>query len=832
MAKISGSIPNFANGVSQQAMALRLASQGDLQVNAYSTVVDGLKKRPPTQRKAKIQDALLSTRLHTHMINRDAYERYEVVFSANGIQVHDLINGVDKTVTTPDGISYLGYSLSGANVNRPPYRTYTVGDYTFVANTDRIVGLDNTVYEPNSPSEAIVHVMAGNYGKDYKININGATVAWYRTPDGTNAAQTPAVDTNFIARRLATGVTVALAATVNGKPNGDWAWKGTDTNLNANSINTGAGWVVAVVKNTIYIRKTNGDDFSIGVDDGYNGQAMKVIHKEVQDFADLPSYAFHNMAVKVTGSINTKFDDYYVRFGKVSPSDDLSTPGVWREIPAPGLTKALHPATMPHVLIRNGDGTFTFKQADWGLRKAGDDVTAPKPSFVGKRISEVSFFKNRLVFLADENVVLSKAAGFFDFWRTSATALMDDDPIDVASAEVNVSVLRSAIPFADRLVLFADQTQFTFQGNELLTPKTASIRATTAFSTSQGCRPVSNGSSIFFPVNRGQYSMIREYRFNAQSGEATAEDVTGHIPQYLPGKVIKMAASTSEDILMVLTDKSPSSLWVYKYFWNGEQQLQASWSEWKFPGVVSILDMGFIESTLYLVVDRGSESFIETMDIQPGGVDDYARFVVHLDRRFRVEPNYGTRTYDPYVNETTVPMPYSVVDTAFKCVTAGKASYVMEPGLEIQIVDRAPTSVVLKGDLRNVPLYFGTLYESRYRLSTIFIRQQSQNGGTIALTEGRLQLLSLLVQFSKTAYFKVEVTPMAREKRTYFVNGRMMGDPNNRVDIVTINDGTFKLPVLSKNDRVTIDFVNDSYLPSCLISAEWQANYVKQSQRV
>lgn len=825
MAKVSGSIANFANGVSQQAVALRLATQGELQTNAYSTIVDGLKKRPPTQFRASLGPAFAAN-VYTHQINRDASERYEVIMTPSGIRVFDLEDGSERTVAAPKGYSYLAYSTSA--YKRPPYRALTVGDYTYITNQTTKVELDGTVIEKLSPSEAIVNVMAGNYGKVYSIKINNVEVAQYRTPDGQSAAQSPAVDVSYIARRLATGETVALENTANDKPNGNWTWKATDTNLVANGITAANGWTVKVFKSTIYVKKDDGADFSIAVDDGYNGNAMKTVRKTVQDFADLPAYCEDEMAVEITGSVGTEFDNYYVRFDR---QDANSSIGVWREVCKPGVMKALKSSTMPHVLIRQADGSFKFDEASWDLRKCGDDKIAPGPSFVGEKVTEVLFFKNRLGFLAGENVVLSRAGSYFDFWRSTATGLLDDDPIDVAATDNGVSVLRSAVAASDRLVLFADQTQFTLMGNELLTPKTASIRPSTSFQASREARPVRAGNSIFFPVDRGQFTMIRDYKIDVNTGLADAVDTTGHVPQYIPGTALKIAASTHEDILLVQADGDPSALYVYKYYWSNDQQLQASWSRWTFPGVTAILDIGFIDSQLIMVVNRGLQAYIEVMEIQPGGVDPDVRFVINIDRRFRVE-NYDARVYDPYSDTTSVPVDHNMTEADYICVTAGAITPVIEPGLKISILSKTPTKVVLQGDMSNVPLYFGTTYETRYGLSTIFIRQESRAGGVSVTTEGRLQLLQLMIQYSNSAYFRVEITPLSRETRTYFSSGRLMGDPANRVDTINLSDGSFKVPVLSKNDRVKIEIVNDSYLPSCLLSAEWVANYVQKSQRI
>lgn len=824
MAKVSGSIANFANGVSQQAMALRLATQGELQTNAYSTIVDGLKKRPPTQLRANL-GAAITGNVFTHTINRDAFERYEVIVTPSSIRVFTL-DGEERVVNAPAGYGYLAYST--ATYKRPPYRALTVGDFTFITNQTKVVALDSAVVEQASPSEAIINVLAGNYGKTYTITINNVKVAEYRTPDGQSAAQSPSVDVSFIARRLATGETVAMENTANDKPNGNWTWKATDTALSANGITAANGWTVKVFKSTIYIKKDDGANFSIACDDGYNGNAMKALRKTVQDFADLPAYCEDDVAIEVTGSVGTEFDNYYVRFDR---QDANSSIGVWREIPKPGIVKALNANTMPFVLVREANGTFTFRAATWDQRKCGDDKIAPGPSFVGNTINELLFFKNRLGFLSDENVILSRAGSFYDFFRSTATALLDDDPIDVAATDNGVSVLRSAVAASYRLVLFADQTQFTLMGNELLTPKTASIRPSTSFQASRVARPVRAGNSIFFPVERGQFSMIRDYRIDVNTGLADATDTTGHVPQYIPGTTLKIAGSTHEDIVVVQAEGDPTALYVYKYYWSNEQQLQASWSRWTFPGVTAILDVEFIDSQLILIVNRGATAHIEVMDIQPGGVDPNMRFVVNLDRRFKIEADAG-RTYDPYSDQTTIPLPEDITTDAYVCVTAGDANKVMEPGLEIKIVTSSQTVAVLQGDLRGVPLYFGTNYEMRYKLSTIFIRQESRSGGVSVITEGRLQLLQLLIQFSKSAYFRVEITPMARDTRAYFSMGRLMGDPNNMVDTVNLSDGAFRVPILSKNDRVGIEIVNDSYLPSCLLSAEWVANYVQKSTRI
>jgi hypothetical protein len=78
MALITVPIPNMLNGVSQQTPGLRFATQAEAQENAYSSPVEGLGKRPPTEHVAKLYDGNSGTinSAFTHVIDRgDGTER-------------------------------------------------------------------------------------------------------------------------------------------------------------------------------------------------------------------------------------------------------------------------------------------------------------------------------------------------------------------------------------------------------------------------------------------------------------------------------------------------------------------------------------------------------------------------------------------------------------------------------------------------------------------------------------------------------------------------------------------------------------------------------------
>ena len=75
MALVSRTIPNLVQGISQQPEVLRLSSQATVQENGFSSVVEGLKKRPPTNYLAKLGTSTPNN-AYIHTINRDTTERY------------------------------------------------------------------------------------------------------------------------------------------------------------------------------------------------------------------------------------------------------------------------------------------------------------------------------------------------------------------------------------------------------------------------------------------------------------------------------------------------------------------------------------------------------------------------------------------------------------------------------------------------------------------------------------------------------------------------------------------------------------------------------------
>lgn len=797
MSLISTTIPNLVNGVSQQPAALRLASQCQEQINGHSSVVEGLRKRPGTYFIAKLPDVDENSMLHT--INRDLQERYVVVFSNGGVKVFDL-EGNEQVVNYPDGTDYLASTNPQEN-----FKALTVADYTFVLNKTVTVKRD-TVKSPERPYEALVWVKQGAYGAKYEVTLDGYTAS-YEVPDGGEPSHSKNVATDFIAEQLRS----ALAS------------------------NKGSTFQIERYGSTIYITQNNSAHFNVTHRDSLADQGMSTVAKITQRFSDLPNRAVDGFEVEITGDQSSSFDNYYVKY---DTTDSAENSGVWKETIKGGEEIRLDAATMPHALVRLADGTFEFRKLNWRDRKVGDLDSNLFPTFVGRGINDIFFHRNRLGFVSGENLIFSRTGEYFDFFIGTATAILDDDPIDVGVSHTRVSILEHAVPFNETLLLFSGQTQFQLGAAEILTPETISVNQTTEYECSLKATPVGAGRYVYFAVNRGTYSGIREYYIDANTEAEDAEEVTGHVPKYIPGEISHLSATSNETMLAALTNKAPNEIFIYKFHWAGNEKLQSSWSRWSFDKECKVLSTSFIESRLFILTRRPDGVYLEYLNLEPGSTEEGWNIHVHLDSKLdetQVEVLFDEG--DPDLlddNKTVITLPY-------KAGVSEELSAVVAPGgarkagklLSFERDDAgASTVLTFDGDLRGQPLFIGKNYTFRYRMSTLTIKEEAAGGGQMTNDSGRIQMRNAAFSYNETGFFEVLVQPQGRGVFRYVFSGRVVGSLNNQIGEVSIEEGKFKFPVNSKNDRVNIEIHNTTFLPCFFLNAEWEAFYKTRSRRI
>ncbi len=816
MPVISRAIPTLLRGISQSSDALKQPDHADIQDNADSNPVLGLTKRSGFQFVTALQSSTLGN-VHIQTINRDLNERYVAIFSNGNVRVFEL-DGTELTVNKPDGTAYLNTSTP-----RSVMKTVTIADFTFVVNTSITAAMDSTL-SGGTGTKAIIFINQATADTTYSVTIDGVTVT-----DNTSGDSTLSTDT--IAADLKSGLDSGLS-----------------------------GFTITRNGPVLYVRKNDNSNFSIDGSDTQGDTKMTIIKDSVQRFTDLPTVSPNGYVVEIKGDDDTNFDNYYVKF--VTNNGGAFEEGQWEETVEAGIPFKFDYATMPHVLIRQADGNFRFARVDgdtytaastsftlpkWGERTVGDVISAPDPSFIGNKINNVFFFRNRLGFLAGDNVILSRVSEFFNFFPETVVSVLDNEPIDVAASHTKVAILKSAVTMGEKLILFSEQTQFVLTSSaDNLTPKTANVIVVTEFESSAAAQPVGSGSSIYFLTQKGSFAGIREYILQGESQIRDAANVTIHVPRLIPSNVFKMAVSTNQDILVVLGTDNANKLYVYRWLYGeGGQKALSAWFTYSINTNRSILNVDFIGTDLFAVIEEANKVTLEKIPFETEFREPNASFQYHLDHKVTEATTGVSVSYSSGTGLSTFTVPYRLranMNIIGRYLGSGETStFVDAQGNTKTLVsgqvlstsnatDGSTSTITAIGDFRNSKFIIGEPYEMHYRFSKQ--RLTEQGAGSPEYVGSRLQLHHFYIKYEDAGFFKVEVTPENRDTSTHKFTGRLLGAASAAIGQINLDTGTFKVPIMSKSDRVDIDIKNDTFLPTRLASAEYEGTFHIRSRRI
>jgi len=829
MKNVAVTIPNLIQGASQQPDAQKDPSQGEIQINGVSSIAEGLRKRDSSRTLARVSEAPFGDAFF-HTILRDQEEEYIAVITNEQIRVFEL-DGTERTVTEDtDAYDYLD-SITDA---RQQVRAVTIADYTWITNTLTNTAMDTALApetaRPNE-HECLVWVKQAVYGNEYVLNVNGTEVT-VETPvapvvtSGTTVTENR-ISSEEIAQELMDGVT--------------------DDDVEGTRVGS-----------VIWLRSDN--PITVAATDAKANATITAILDTVQVFTELPTIAPEGYQINVTGDPGTSFDDFHVSF--VPRTGDFGE-GEWAETVAPGTEYMLNPTTMPHVLIRQNDGDFWFGPVNgqtvagipdgvptWGRRIAGDIDTSPDPSFVGFPINDIFIYKNRLGFLADENVVLSRVREFFEFFPETVTTVLDTDPIDVVASNNKVSVLRYAVPYQDELILISAQIQFRFNAAEtVLTPATAQITALTQFDVDVSVRPQQAGGGIFFLQSNGQWSQMREFAVRGAGTALTADaaDLTGYISSYIPDECFKLTVNDTGNAAFLLSGKNDTGMlgadyrkriYVYKWFLRnrgeGAERAQNSWSYWEF-GADEVLQIVCIREILYCLMRYGDEVYLEQISVLDRAEESVdAPYPMLLDRLVSTttataaDMRMANGVYDEQTNQTTFTLPYTATNevqvwSAYNMTQTNKAGPVL-----LGSTDDSNT-VTARGDWSAEDVWAGEKYEFRYRFSRFKLMNEI-GGGKAVRNVVRTQVRQAKLAYQETGYFQVKVIPEGRKEGLYTFDGTVLAVRNSTIGTPTTSsgmdtqlkyEGVFNVPILGRGDRILVELLNDTPHPSKFSTLEW-----------
>ena len=706
------------------------------------------------------------------------------------------INGQAGTVLTFSNVE-LEFArpayLQGATDN--DIELLTLNDSTFVLNKQRTVKMRSKLSHATGvdTNRAQVVIAVANNSTAYEILLTqgGTTTTFSHTSSSSGAS----ADT--VAAALATDITANAAYT---------------------ATQVGAG---------VYITSTSA--FTVETRGGTSETAIFALTDTIADTNRLPVQSKDGYVVRVVNAEEVEIDDMFVQFS-TDGGGEFGT-GQWEETVKPGLEYEFDELTMPHRLVRQANGSFTYETVDWNDRLVGDDKTNPKPSFVDHEITHIFFYRNRMGFLSGQNVVLSKAGDLFNFWNTSAQTATNDDPIDISAAGKRPVFLNYVEPTAVGLVLYSTNEQFLLStDSDILAPTSAKVNAMSAYECDANVESVSLGTSQAFVSKTPLYTRVFELNEISSEQPPLMADITNVVPELIPESIDSLVASPALSIVS-LGEVGKSTIYQYRFLARTrDERLLNSWYKWELTG--TLLAQFFDSSTFYAVVKNGTDVYVQSFDMTQSSEEGFLTLPtgektdVCLDL-FHINPH---RTYDDSNNTTRVFLPYdTVTGKTFNVVVLGgyigdtstissqSVGAVLSPTIAGNAGNR---HVDISGDFRGRDIIIGYNYDMSVKLPTLYRYEagnnQVTNDDVSSLIIHRLKVKTGL---SGPVDYKISITGINDWTNTISVT------QPNQYQLNNVNmqaSSTHVVPIYQRNENLAVEIIGNTPFPVSLLGLDWE----------
>lgn len=676
----------------------------------------------------------------------------------------------------------------------------TINDYTFVLNKNKTTAMKATL-SSSRPNEAFVVISIIAYMAKYTVTINGTDYS-YETPKDVDEADTSGVTVD--AGKIAAELT--------------------------STINAVSGITATQVGPGIYITGTSA--FTISTKGSATEEGIYAFQDQINVAGRLPNQCENGYVVKLYNSEDVDADDIYVKF--ITTNNAARGPGVWEETIAPGIKYELDELTMPHQLIRQANGIFKYEPVDWTDRLVGDDTTNPLPSFIGQKLNNLFFYRNRLGFLSNESVIMSKAGDYFNFFAGTAQVVSADDPIDLQATSVRPTTLNYVLSVSVGLMLFGPNEQFLLSTDaDILSPTTTKINTLSTFECDSEIEAVSLGTGAGFISKSLLYSKFFNILNIQKEAAAIIDEATQNVPEFIPQDINSMVSSPALS-LVSMGKTGDSNLYQYRFFIQGENRVQ-TWYKWEITG--KLLLQFFDKSTFYVVSYDGSNVYLTSYDLSQSTEEGYLTLPtgektdVCLDM-FNINPY---RAYSSSTKKTTITLPFDHI-TGKKLAVIALGTYI---GDTIAATDEAvglvtyPTvssnQVTLDGDYRGRDLIIGYVYDMTIELPRFYATttegRRSISDNTADLILHRIKVSTGL---SGPITYQVDIT--GKDSWSNVVNVTL---PHTYVlnNVNLSADAIHDVPIYQRNENLSIKIIGDTPFPVSLLGLDWEGNYNRRFYR-
>ena len=565
------------------------------------------------------------------------------------------------------------------------------------------------------------------------------------------------------------------------------------------------------------------------------GELLNVVAGSVNDVGDLPSQCKHGMVVEVINSVAEE-DNHYVKFFGHNEKDGE---GTWEECAKPGRKIRFKRSKMPVLLIRTADGNFRLTELDgssytvqtangpqtstvpqWDDALVGDDVTNPEPSFIGKNINKLLFFRNRFAILADENIVMSRPGDFTNFFAKSAIQLIASDPIDISASSEYPAILFDGIQTNTGLVLFSKSQQFMLTtDSDVFSPTTAKINALSTYNFNSASNPISLGTTLGFLDNAGKFSRFFEMAQVQREGEPQVIEQSAVVSRLFE-KDLKLISNSRENSVIFFSEEGTNTLYGYRYFDQIQERKLASWFKWTLTGTIQYHCMQ--DDNLFVVVRNNNKDQLLKYAIKmDSNTFALAENRVHLDHLMSV----SGWSYSATTGKSTKAKPTGLESSA------QLAAYDVDAGNNLGrygLITINGSNLELDGDWSGETFLIGYQYTMEVKLPTIYYLTQSGQNWR-ADTRANTIIHRVKFGFGPTGIYETTLTRTGRTDYTEVFEIASANQYSANTGAIVDDNFLRTIPIYDRNINAALTIKSTHPAPATIHNMTWEGVYTNNN---
>ena len=578
---------------------------------------------------------------------------------------------------------------------------------------------------------------------------------------------------------------------------------------------------------------------------GPTEDSIDTLRHEINDISQLPIQLKEGYKVKVVNSLQANADDFYVTFRTEESGNDYSG-GTWEESNGRDIPYKIDANTMPHALTVNPDGSFSFGPwPHWDERQVGDELTNPTPEFItttgaNRYIKDMFVYRNRLGFLSQDYVSLSRAGEFFNFFTKSAIAGADDDPINISVSDVDTPNLAYVSKEAAGLLIFGDTGQYLLStDSDVLAPTTAKINKVSGFKSDIKNPSLSLGGTTAFVSKTVSSTKMFELLKVSSIQPPDVIEQSRTVPELIPTTVDSIVGSPDLGLVSFGTIGT-TNLYHFNYLRVGDREIGSAWYQWELPG--NLLHQ-FFDTNEYHAVIRTATN--DTVTVSFDVAQTSIAGVLTLDSGKKTDLVLDVYDDKPLITYTGINAQGILEDKTRIYLPTGKINdkklVVVMYSNRSQIFDEEAVTMTeqtdpihgkyieVDGDWRGSDVFVGYKYNMSVELPRFYFKRvQNEQINTDVDADLIIHKLKVKTGLTGPITYKINIVGIPERSSTYTIT------PSGQYNLDEVNmteTGTHVVPVYQRNDNTIVTIESNTAFPATIESINWEGRYATNFYR-